>query len=35
VYGEWCHDDQTNGVVDELIDRSPDSEELRWRLRVV
>lgn len=35
VYGEWSHDDQTNGVVDELIDRSPDSEELRWRLRVV
>ncbi|MGA0961611.1 MAG: hypothetical protein ACO3SZ_02140 [Ilumatobacteraceae bacterium] len=35
VYGGWPHDDETDGAVDELIDVAIDSEELRWRLRVV
>jgi len=35
VYGGWSHDDETDGAVDELIDVAIDSEELRWRLRVV
>ena len=35
VYGGWSHDGETDGVVDELIDVAIDSEELRWRLRVV